>query len=59
MKNFQCMYLLIYFKENFVNSNIREETIIFCGKLNIIDLTMNNLVTGMTAILLVVFVAQV
>lgn len=53
------MYLLIYFKENFVNSNIREETIIFCGKLNIIHLTTNNLVTGMTAILLVVFVAQV
>lgn len=33
------MYLLIYLKTTLLNSNIREETIIFCGKLNIIDLT--------------------
>lgn len=47
--------MLPYSEENFTNENI-EVTFIKCGKLRIIYLTINILVTNMSAVLLVVLV---
>lgn len=55
--NFPCS-ILIYFSENF-KKKTTGDTVILCGKLKIIYLTMKILVTGVTAVglLLVGFVS--